>query len=137
MSGWCWITPSLSWSSASHTSVIRVQYFWNKLSLMLSDLCSTALLQSVFNSFAYSLKPFSSFSSSVLQHLAKDLMGFYSTSQCSHCKRCTSYSNSVCLSVCLSIRPSHAGIVSKRRHVARCSLHCQIAKCVLSTTPSP
>jgi len=31
---------------------------------------------------------------------------------------------SVCLSVC------HAGIVSKRRHVARCSLHCQIAKCV-------
>ena len=37
-------------------------------------------------------------------------------------------------SVCLSVRPSvclsHAGIVSKRRHVARCSLHCQIAKCV-------
>ena len=33
-------------------------------------------------------------------------------------------------SVCLSIRPSHAGIVSKRRHVARCSLHCWIAKCV-------
>ena len=46
--------------------------------------------------------------------------------QCSHCKRCTSYSNSVRLSVCLS----HAGIVSKRRHVARCCLHCQIAKCV-------
>jgi len=37
-----------------------------------------------------------------------------------------SYSNSVCLSV----RLSHAGIVSKRLHVARCSLHCQIAKCV-------
>jgi len=37
-------------------------------------------------------------------------------------------------SVCLSVRPyvrlSHAGIVSKRRHVARCSLHCQIAKCL-------
>jgi len=31
-------------------------------------------------------------------------------------------------SVCLSVRLSHAGIVSKRRHVARCSLHCQIAK---------
>ena len=30
-------------------------------------------------------------------------------------------------SVCLSVRPSHAGIVSKRRHVARCSLHCRIA----------
>ena len=38
-------------------------------------------------------------------------------------------------SVCPSVRPSvclpHAGIVSKRLHVARCSLHCQIAKCVL------
>ena len=36
--------------------------------------------------------------------------GFYSMSQCSHCKRCTSYGNSVCLSVCpsvsLSVRPS-------------------------------
>ena len=29
-----------------------------------------------------------------------------------------------------SVCPSHAGIVSKRRHVARCSLHCWIAKCV-------
>jgi len=33
-------------------------------------------------------------------------------------------------SVRLSVCPSHAGIVSKRRHVARCSLHCWIAKCV-------
>ena len=49
---------------------------------------------------------------------------------------------SVRLSVCLS----HAGILSKRLHVARCSLHCQIAKCVQfcrnqkyspGTTPSP
>ena len=31
---------------------------------------------------------------------------FYSAPQCSHCKRCTSYSNSVCLSVCLSVCPS-------------------------------
>jgi len=30
-------------------------------------------------------------------------------------------------SVCLS---AHAGIVSKRLHIARCSLHYQIAKCV-------
>jgi len=41
---------------------------------------------------------------------------------------------SVCPSVRPSIRPSvrlpHAGIVSKRRHVVRCSLHCRIAKCV-------
>jgi len=33
-------------------------------------------------------------------------------------------------SVCLSVRRSHAGIVSKRRHVARCSFHHWIAKCV-------
>jgi len=52
---------------------------------------------------------------------------FYSAPQCSHCKRCTSYSISVCLPVCLSVRLSHASIVSKRRYVARCSLHCQIA----------
>jgi len=37
---------------------------------------------------------------------------------------------SVRLSVRPSVRPSHAGIVSKRRHVARCSLHRWIAKCV-------
>ena len=58
--------------------------------------------------------------------IIQSLSAFYSAPQCSHCKCCTSYSNSVCLSVC----PSHAGIVSKRRHVARCSFHCQIAKCV-------
>jgi len=33
-------------------------------------------------------------------------------------------------SVHLSVRLSHAGIVSKRRHIARCSLHRWIAKCV-------
>ena len=31
---------------------------------------------------------------------------FYSAPQCSHCKRCTSYGNSVCLSVHPSVRPS-------------------------------
>ena len=51
---------------------------------------------------------------------------FLQRAQRSHCKRCISYSNSVRLSV----RPSHADIVSKRRHVARCSLHRWIAKCV-------
>jgi len=54
------------------------------------------------------------------------LDSFLQRAQCSHCKHCISYDNSVCLSV----RPSHAGIVSKRRHVARCSLHRWIAKCV-------
>ena len=52
---------------------------------------------------------------------------FLQRAQCSHCKRCTSYSNSVRPSVHPSVSPSvrlsHAGIVSKRRHVARCSLH--------------
>jgi len=38
------------------------------------------------------------------------------------------------LSVRLSVPLSHAGIVSKRRHVARCSLHCQIAKCVYTVS---
>jgi len=52
---------------------------------------------------------------------------FYSVPQCLHCKRCTSYVNSVRLSVCLS----HAGIVSKRLHVARCSVHCQNSKMCL------
>jgi len=54
------------------------------------------------------------------------LFVFLQRAQCSHCKRCISYSNSVCLSV----RLSDAGIVSKRRHVARCSLHRWIAKYV-------
>jgi len=55
---------------------------------------------------------------------------FYSAPHCSHCKRCTSYGNSVCLSVCPSVCPSHAGIVSKRPYIARCSLRCRVAKCV-------
>ena len=55
---------------------------------------------------------------------------FYSSPQCSDGKRCTSYGKSVRLSVCLSVCLSHAGIVSKRLHLARCSLHCQITKCV-------
>ena len=54
---------------------------------------------------------------------------FYSVLQCS-----TSYGSSICSSVGPSVHLSaclsHAGIVSKRLHVARCSLHCQIAKCV-------
>ena len=61
-------------------------------------------------------------------------INFLQRAQCSHCKRCISYGNSVRLSVCLSVRlsvcQSHAGIVSKRRHVARCSFHRWIAKCV-------
>ena len=59
---------------------------------------------------------------------------FLQCAQCSHCKRCISYGNSVRLSVRPSVRPSvclsHTGIVSKRRHVARCSFHRWITKCV-------
>jgi len=62
------------------------------------------------------------FYSSLTDYWVKEHHFFYSAPQCSHCKRCTSYSN--------SIRLSHAGIVSKWLHVAWCSLHCQIAKCV-------
>jgi len=55
---------------------------------------------------------------------------YYSAPHCSHCKRCTSYGNfvrlSVRLSVCPSVHLSHAGIVSKRRRIARCSLHYRI-----------
>ena len=36
----------------------------------------------------------------------KPFLPFYSAPQCSHCKRCTSYGNSVRLSVRLSVRPS-------------------------------
>jgi len=39
-----------------------------------------------------------------IKHITDD--NFYSAPQCSHCKRCTSYSNSVRLSVCPSVRPS-------------------------------
>jgi len=42
---------------------------------------------------------------------------FLQRAQCSHCKRCISYGNSLRPSVRLSVRLSHAGIVSKRRHV--------------------
>jgi len=52
----------------------------------------------------------------------------YSAPQCSHCKRCAIAT--AIPSVCPSVPLSHAGIVSKWLHVARCSLHCQIAKCV-------
>ena len=55
---------------------------------------------------------------------------FLQRAQCSHCKRCISYSNtvrlSVRLSVCPSVCPSHAGIVSKRRYV-------YIARCIVCT----
>ena len=37
--------------------------------------------------------------------------------QCSHCKRCISYSNSVRLSVCLSVRPSVRPSVTRRYYV--------------------
>jgi len=38
--------------------------------------------------------------------LLTTLITFYSAPQCSHCKRCTSYVNSVCLPACLSVCPS-------------------------------
>ena len=61
------------------------------------------------------------------------VLNFYSVPQCE--RRNTRIASTVLalaiLPVCLpSVRLSDAGIVSKRRHAARCSLHCRIAKCV-------
>ena len=42
---------------------------------------------------------------------------FLQRAQCSHCKRCISYSNSVCLSVCPSVRPSVRPSVTRRYRV--------------------
>jgi len=39
---------------------------------------------------------------------------FYSAPQCSQCKHCTSYSNSVRLSICPSVRPSVCPSVTRR-----------------------
>jgi len=59
---------------------------------------------------------------------------FYSTPQCSHCKRCTSYSNSILPSVrpsvCQSVTHRYCVKTTTRSMVHGCSLHCQIAKCV-------
>jgi len=38
--------------------------------------------------------------------ISRSNVTFYNAPQFSHCKRCTSYGNSVRLSVCLSVRPS-------------------------------
>ena len=52
---------------------------------------------------------------------------FYSAPQCSHCKRCTSYSISVCLSVCLSVRLS----VCTRRYCVKTTARSTV-QCALS-----
>jgi len=53
-------------------------------------------------------------------------LGFYSARNCIASAVLATAIPSVRLSVCLP----HAGIVSKRRHVARCSFHRWIGKCV-------
>jgi len=96
----------------------------------LSGICSfynIIVLAPIATIFIY-LIDFSVVNLMVLKGASAKYVTFYSAQQCSHCKRCTSYGNSVRLSVCPSVRLSHAGIVLKRLHVARCSLHCQIAK---------
>ena len=76
----------------------------------------------------------------VQRRATKMVKGFYSAPQCSHCKRCISYRNSVCpsvrpsvrLSIRLSIRLSVRLSVTRRYCVKTTahSLHCWIAKCV-------
>jgi len=71
-------------------------------------------------------------SSRSLSHLLMSSC-FYSAPQCSHCKRCTSYSNSVCLSVCLSARPSVTRsycVKTTARSMVQFAVYCRIAKCV-------
>jgi len=51
--------------------------------------------------------------------------------------RCNGGIASAIPSVHLSVRLSHAGIVSKRRHVARCSLHCRINRSDTLTVVQP
>jgi len=55
---------------------------------------------------------------------------YYSVPQHRNARIASTVLATVIPSVCPSIRLSHAGIVSKRWHVARCSLHSQIAKYV-------
>ena len=43
-------------------------------------------------------------------------------------ERCNTYINSVCLSVCPSVRPSHAGTLSRRMNIGLRGLHCEVAK---------
>ena len=64
------------------------------------------------------------------------LLCFYSAPQCSHCKRCTGYSNSVRLSVCLSVRPSvcHTPVLCQNdgtQHGAVCTVRQQNVSIVL------
>ena len=67
----------------------------------------------------------------VLSFAIVDLVAFYSARNARIASAVLAIAiPSVRLSVRLSLRLSHAGIVSKRRHVARCSLHRWIAKCV-------
>jgi len=43
-------------------------------------------------------------------------------------ERCNTYSNSVCPSVRLFVRPSHAGTLSRRMNIGLRGLHCELAK---------
>jgi len=43
-------------------------------------------------------------------------------------ERCNTYSNSVRPSVRLSVRPSHAGTLSRRMNLGSRGLHCEVAK---------
>ena len=101
---------------------------WNSLPKRLRDPSSSSAVLPVFwkHSSSQSTSLFSAIEALAIMWYIN--LRFYSAP---HCKCCTSYSNSVCLSVCPTVRLSHAGIVSKRRHIARCSLHCRIEKMCL------
>ena len=137
------------WVTKAH--LIRLALFWCRPRCILGQRCDWIMvgIHSVPNSFRRDSFNFSShvhfllliyhlrFFRPQLNRLCSVhfiRQQFLQRAQCSHWKRCISYGNSVRQSVRPSVRlsvcQSHAGIVSKRRHVARCSLHCCIAKCV-------
>ena len=93
--------------------------------------CFTSLWRnSAFPSVNTNGPPFNAKLLSSVAILTRALIPFYSARNCIASAVLARAIPSVCPSVCLSLRLSHAGIVSKRRHVTRCSFHRWIAKCV-------
>ena len=70
-------------------------------------------------------------------HLIRSWTHFYSAPQCPHCKRCTSYSNDVCLSVCPSVTRWYCVKTTARSTVQNVSSFVETKKYSPGTTPYP
>jgi len=93
-------------SPSAHHSTTLSDYIFvtkaligNQKNLLNSDTSPTCPYNMMNFDFHQRLKSVGEFGASQLIS-----MGFYSAPQCSHCKRCISYGNSVRPSVCLSVR---------------------------------